>query len=463
MNLETYIDLQQLLQQNNTTHEQNRTFGLSRQDKNDTAKLIDWRDEHLSNLTKPRLGAEVTRYLYGVTLVLGVISLMLGILSGVGLLSYSGKEPVNVIYFIAIVVFVPLFTMSLAIWSMLKAGKAHSTLVHISPAYWMERIMSYLPNNARTMIEDMQINPLLINLVAIKRSQLLALLFSIGLFMALIWKVSTEDLAFAWSTTLQIAPNELHDFLSIIALPWHSVLPSAVPSIELIEQSHYLRLGGKLDTQMINNALNLGEWWKFLAISTLFYAIFLRLLLWVVTSVRLSRATERSVKSLPNAQKILYEINTPLISTQADKPEQEFVRSSVSFERICTPTDRDYTANYDAVLGWAMSKNELEITVDSLLISSSYMADVGGTNSLTKDANTAKSLKGNILLIVKAWEPPTMDIIDFLHELSSSVAKITVLPIGNAKDEYQSDSTEFDIWARKLQESDIRKVWLCQR
>lgn len=281
--------------------------------------------------------------------------------------------------------------------------------------------------------------------------------------MALIWKVSTEDLAFAWSTTLQIAPNELHDFLSIIALPWHSVLPSAVPSIELIEQSHYLRLGGKLDTQMINNALNLGEWWKFLAISTLFYAIFLRLLLWVVTSVRLSRATERSVKSLPNAQKILYEINTPLISTQADKPEQEFVRSSVSFGRICTPTDRDYTANYDAVLGWAMSKNELEITVDSLLISSSYMADVGGTNSLTKDANTAKSLKGNILLIVKAWEPPTMDIIDFLHELSSSVAKITVLPIGNAKDEYQSDSTEFDIWARKLQESDIRKVWLCQR
>jgi len=463
MNLETYIDLQQLLQQDRTTHEQNRAFGLSHQDEDDTAKLIDWRDEHLSDLTKPRLGAEVTRYLYGVTLVLGVISLILGVLSGVGLLSYSGKEPVNVIYFMAMVVFVPLFTMSLAIWSMVKAGKAHSTLVHISPAYWMERIMSYLPNNARVMIEKIQINPLLVNLVAIKRSQLLALLFSIGLFIALMWKVSTEDLAFAWSTTLQITPKEFHDFLSTIALPWRSALPSAVPSIELIEQSHYLRLGGKLDTQMINNAANLGQWWKFLAMSTLFYAIFLRFLLWIVASVRLSHATDKSAKNLPNAQKVLYEMNTPLVSSQANKPEQEFVRSSVSFERICTPTDSDYSANYDTVLGWAMSEEELRIIKDSLVISSEYLTDVGGTNTLSEDANIAKSLNGDVLLIVKAWEPPTMDIVDFLDELSSSVAKITVLPIGSAKDEYKSDSGEFDVWARKLQENDNKKVWLCQR
>ena len=429
MNLETYIDLEQLFQQNQVTREQNRAFGLLNQDRDDSGKLIDWRDEYLNRLPKPRVGAEATKYLHGITLILGVFAIIFGIFSGAGLLSYSGREPVNIIYIISNVVFVPLLTMSLTIWSIAKADTQHSTLVHISPAYWMERVIGYLPNSARTAIKKIQINPLLVNLVAIKRSQLLALLFSIGLFVALMWKVSTEDLAFAWSTTLQITPNEFHDFLNTIALPWRSALPSAVPSIELIEQSHYLRLGGKLDTQMINNAVNLGEWWKFLAMATLFYAIFLRLVLWIVASVRLSHATDKSVKNLPNAQKVLYEMNTPLVSSQANKPEQEFVRSSVSFERICTPTDRDYTANYDAILGWAISKEELETTADSLLASSHYIANVGGKNTLTEDANTARSINGNILLIVKAWEPPTMDIIDFLHELSSSVAKITVLPL----------------------------------
>ena len=272
MNIKSYLNLYELLKIDPSTREENRAFGITHVilKNRPIGQLLAWIEEHKHRLAKPLLSETFSSYLYRVTFTLVLIAFALGFLTGIGLLSYSGREPVNVIYFITVVIFFPLLTLFLMLLAMIRASSAQNVLIHLSPAFWMEKILGLLPAKVEENIKNFQINPLLANWLIIRRSQLVVLFFSFGLFLALLGVVITKDIAFAWSTTLHITPAGLHDFLTMLALPWRGMVPEAVPSLELIEQSQYFRLGEKLDAGMIAQASQLGEWWKFLAFSTFF-------------------------------------------------------------------------------------------------------------------------------------------------------------------------------------------------
>ena len=90
------------------------------------------------------------------------------------------------------------------------------------------------------------------------------------------------------------------------------------------------------------------------------------------------------------------------------------------------------------------------------------MFDVGGTKSLAEDSQTVVHSVAEVLLYTKAWEPPTMDLVDFLSELTAVAQRVTLLPVGMDKDAYRATPRELEIWKRKLHEIDNPKVWLCQ-
>lgn len=276
MNLKSYLNLYQLTQVDTTTKEERRAFGLSHVllKSKPIEQLLTWVALHKVKLKKPLLSETFSSYLYGISLSLSIVAFIIGVFSGITLLNYNGQAPVNVIYFIAMVIAFPLFTMTLTFISMIKAHQTQSVLIHLSPSYWMEMIVGLLPDKAQKHVEGLKINPLLGNWIVIKRSQLIALFFSLGLLLSLLLVVATKDIAFAWSTTLQISPEVFHSFLNTLAFPWRNWFPTAIPSLELIEQSQYFRLGDKLSSEMINNASKLGEWWKFLAMATLFMPLF---------------------------------------------------------------------------------------------------------------------------------------------------------------------------------------------
>ena len=213
MNIKPYVNLYELLEVNPSSREENRAFGLTHVmlKHKPVEQLLTWIDEHKQRLKKPLLSETFSSYLYRVTFTLVLIAFTLGVLAGVGLLSYSGHEPVNVIYFIAVVIFIPLFTMLLAFLAMLKANSSENVLIHLSPGFWMERILGVLPAKVEENIKAFQINPLLANWVIIKRSQIIVLFFSFGLLLSLLGVVVTKDIAFAWSTTLHISPESLHE------------------------------------------------------------------------------------------------------------------------------------------------------------------------------------------------------------------------------------------------------------
>jgi len=213
MNLASYLDLYALLKADKSTREEKRAFGLEHEEEKPLELLLLWTRQHLKRLKRPLLSETVTGYLYGISLTLGAIAFFLGLFSGIALLSYSGHEPVNIVYFMAMVILLPLITMTLAIFSMFRANASRSFLVHISPAYWMEKILRLLPGKVQESLEELQVNPSVLNWLVIRRSQLLALIFSIGLLVALLGMVVTKDIAFAWSTTLHVSAAEFHALL----------------------------------------------------------------------------------------------------------------------------------------------------------------------------------------------------------------------------------------------------------
>ncbi len=457
MNFRTYLNLYELLKTHKGTQEENRLFGLAHQKlkHQPTKQLAVWTKEHSFRLRKPLLSDHFSTYLYGMTLTLAIIAFLLGFFSGLGLLSYSGHEPVNVVYFMAMVVLVPLLTMSLTFLSMLKANASQNLLVHISPAFWMERVLRLLPQNAQNSLQSFKINPLLGNWLIIKRSQLLALVFSFGLLLALLGMVITKDIAFAWSTTLQISPKEFHGLLSSLAFAWRDMFPWAVPSVDLIEQSQYFRLGEKLDMQMIQNASKLGEWWKFLAFATLFYAVLLRLGMYFLAMFGFKRALKRSFLTLEGAGTLLREMNEPLITTSATKEENLSLQGGGYIHEV-----KNLDSSYDRTLGWAMSEGELRVLNDSMHIITPMVFDVGGTHTLEDDSRTISQCQGEVLFYVKSWEPPTMDFVDFLEALVKVADKVILAPVGTVQDGYLPKTKELEVWGRKLRLINSDKVWL---
>jgi len=458
MRIQSYLNLYEVLISKGFSREENRAFGLSHAELKDKpiAQVIMWSEMHKHTLNKPLLSETFSSYLYSMTFILVILAFILGLLSGVGLLSYNGKEPVNVIYFMVMVIAFPLFTMLLSLVSMLRANITQSSLVHVSPAFWMEKLLYFLPKRMQENIEDFKINPLLSNWLVIQRAQLLALFFSLGLLVALLGVVATKDIAFSWSTTLNVTGADLHQLLLTLAFTWKDVIPSAVPSLSLIEQSQYFRLGEGLSKEMINNASKLGQWWKFLAMATLFYALFLRFILWFLAYIGLHRAIKKSILMLTGVQQLLHEMNDPSISTYRLEEENVYKGSDEGYTQIVYTLD----SSYDVVQGWAMHYSELLVLRDTMGIISPYIVDVGGANSLEEDTNTISKCKGEVVIFVKAWEPPTMDFVDFLEELSPKVDKVIVVPVGTVDDSYRVVSKYLDIWSQKLVLVSDEKVWL---
>jgi hypothetical protein len=354
--------------------------------------------------------------------------------------------------------FIPVLSMLVSMISLLSSGTVFNALSLFFPLHWIETILGFFSFKDKIDDANTLFSSELKKWMFMSRLQLFSLLFSVGLLFALLVIVVSKDIAFSWSTTLHVTDIGFFKLLACIGFPWGDTLPSAIPSVELIEMSHYYRLGGNLDSQMIQNADKLGAWWKYLAMVTLFYAIFLRFLLWLGTYYGFKEQLEKEFLGLDGVQKLLREFNTPFVSTEAPKVEKHL--------KIVEENDKQVTHAvakvYDTIVGWNFSKDEILLLNDSKDITSPSISSVGGNNSFKEDQEVAKIASKSVILYVKSWEPPTMDFIDFLEELleNKNVDEVQVYPLGTIGRSYDSDEREISIWKRKIQGLKSKKVWV---
>jgi hypothetical protein len=349
--------------------------------------------------------------------------------------------------------------MTISIFTMFAHGGVSNFLTMFFPLHWIEKILTHIP--LENKIEDFKA-PFSLEFskwLFMERLHLFSMLFSIGLLLSLVLMVIATDIAFGWSTTLQISPDSFQNFLSHIGFLWSNIFPSAIPSLELVEMSHYFRLGEKLDITMVHNADKLGAWWKFLAMTTIVYAIGLRFLFLLFSKDMLDKQLEKEFLSLEGVKGVLREFQTPYISTQSPKEEKHLeIKEEKEEEKTITIDEK----LYEFILGWNFSTDEITLANDAKGIKALTTWAVGGSNTYAQDMQIIKNMSGIVFLYVKSWEPPTMDFIDLLEMLIDNrrVKKIQIYPLGTVGKHYENSNSDVDVWIKKIDSVKSDKVWI---
>ena len=460
LSIKSYLDLSQLLEEYKGNHEENRTFALQHEAfKNDPLTLLYlWLNKNRFRVTTHLKSERFLTHFLTINTVLAFIFLLVGFLTGIGLLSYSGHEPVNIVYYLLVAMVLPVISLLLSTLSMISDGLLSRFFNLFFPLHWIEKFVEFLPFDNKIELSEIKLSSSLTKWMFLHRIQLFSLLFSFGLLMALILMVIAKDIAFGWSTTLQISDESFQTLLASIGFPWQSLMPNAIPSLELVEISRYFRLGERLDNEMIYNANKLGAWWQFLAMTTLVYAIFLRFILWIFSRYGYQRQLNRDFLALKGAQRLIKEFTTPYVSTKSPKIEKHLEIIPETKEQI-TETPHQ---GYPHIIGWNYSRSEMQLANDSKSIEGLSVETVGGRHSFKEDEQIANTIDGTVLLYVKSWEPPTMDFVDFLEMLidNDKIDEIQLYPLGTVGRYYESDAKDIAVWKRKIQALNVERVWV---
>ncbi len=199
LSIKRYLDTYQLLKNYRGDHEKNRTFALKHKDLggNPIELLRVWTEKNISRVEGELLSSRFEEYNSSLNALLAIISLISGLIAGFALLSYSGKMPVNVIYYILIVVAIPIFSIALSTVSIFtKSSTVSNFITLLFPLHWIETISKYIPFKRDIEGVELPFSQRFSKLLFINRIQLFSLIFSIGILLALLIMVVVKDIAF---------------------------------------------------------------------------------------------------------------------------------------------------------------------------------------------------------------------------------------------------------------------------
>lgn len=426
--------------------------------------------------------------------VVGFILTLIGLLIGWGTAAavfyYDGSHPVNVVHVLAVFVGLQLLLLVLLLvtlcpksWLSWLPGfsSLQQVLGFFSPGRLQGVIWRLMPQANRQSLEALlgrgksfqRVFSAVQKWQIARWSQSFALAFNVGAISCCFYLVTFSDLAFSWSTTLQTQPEAFHRLTQTLSAPWAAWLPQAEPSPELIRETRYFRINapsmGPNRSHSTPNPEILGGWWPFLVACLSFYGLLPRLLTWFFASWQRNRALRTTLLRIPGAADLLERLNRPAIDTRSPEPE---AGPALRTDASVLPADPIASPGSGApTVVWAdlpFSQKAQATFVDKHLgTSMGETFRAGGAASLEDDARVIQALAEaaptSIIVLIKAWEAPTLDLSDFITDLRAAVGDgvaIHVAPLGLGPPENPtlpagSDCTQ---WQRLL--SPLGDPWL---
>ncbi len=392
----------------------------------------------------------------------GACLLVLGVLAGSAVggiaFAYDGSHPINLATLLGVLVGLPalmlLLTLMVLPGRVPGLGAVQAVAAGISPGRWagawLDRLLGaelfapgLLSGSSTGAFSRWQL---------VVFSQWLALGFFAGVLAAAVSLVTFTDLAFGWSTTLQISTARVEGWVEALAAPWAGWFPAAAPDAALVEASRYNRL----DTQPLprETVQRLGAWWPFVLMVILVYGALPRLLLLLFGSWRLQRATERLLLDDPEVTALLDRLDTPLIGLGGEAGVNDA-------EAPARPAPGpEEAAGEGGVVGliWngALSGDRARAWLTGHLgAAAADLVDVGILQSAPERLAALDAVAGGevrrLVLMTKGWEPPLLEFMDFiglLRERFGTGPSITVVPIDvEGAAVRRADRT---VWARAL-------------
>lgn len=372
--------------------------------------------------------------------------------------AYDGSHPINLATLLGVLVGLPalmlLLTLVLLPGRIPGLGAVQAVAAGISPGRWvgawLDRLLGaelfapgLLSGSSAGAFSRWQ-------LVAF--SQWLALGFFAGVLAVALSLVTFTDLAFGWSTTLQIGTARVEGWVEALAAPWAGWFPAAAPDGALVEASRYNRL----DEQPLprETVRLLGAWWPFVLMVIVVYGALPRLLLLLFGSWRLRRATERLLLDDPEVTALLDRLDTPLIGLGGEMPEED---PQAAPPPAPGPVEMSGQAGMVLLIwnGAASADRAQAWLAGQLGVSAAATADVGILQSVAERREALAAVAGSgvqrLALVTKGWEPPLLEFMDFLglvRETFGPGPSITVIPLD--VDGEAVRSPDRDVWARAL-------------
>jgi len=401
---------------------------------------------------------------------------LLGFLSGFftsyGLCRFDGKEPVNLVFLLGFFFIIQCISIGFFIYASMR-GKSKGVFP-CSFAFVISRLLSFLPSSWREFSErfftlgaknyvvfgDLQ------KWFLLRSSQVFSLAFFVGVVVAFAVLVAVSDLAFAWSSTLDVSSLKVHSFTSKIALPWRDIVPEGFPSMELVEQSRFFRLE---DRSQQANAKLFGLWWPFVGMCLLVYGLLPRILTYLFSYFSFEKKLKKTSLIVPGVTDVLARMDSKAISlSQPDTQVQE------TEDIKGLPLDALSVKENTIAINWSQAVAKIEAALEKILPGSFdlVLADfnAGGLSSPEQDLEIISQIekvkeKEEILIVVKSWEPPLGEFLDFLKMLRASLGSgknIGVVPIGYEKSQNGTmhEVKEMHAQAWSLALSKVEDPWL---
>ncbi len=388
-------------------------------------------------------------------LLLAVLGLVVGWVAAAAVYSYDGSRPVNVVQVLAVFVGAQLLLLLPLGVVMLPQrltrrvpgfSAVQESLAWLSPGQLIRVLARWLPERVR--------QPLAAatragsshgrHLASVQKwailfsAQAFAIAFNLGALAGCLYLIIFSDLAFAWSTTLEPDPERVHRLTGMLSWPWARLVPDAVPALDLVRETLYYRQTG---VPGVAEPGRWGQWWPFLVASMLTYGLLPRLLLLLGVGAQLLRSLRGAFAELPGVTVVVDRLTSELVSTQATSPEAP-ASASPGDQTPASAEAASLAVGELALVNWS----GLDITDESLgqQCQSAWNRQVvavrhaGGRSSISADEETIAELSASlasvgIVLVVKAWEPPVMELLDFIRDLRRTAGPrrlIVVTPTG---------------------------------
>jgi hypothetical protein len=393
--------------------------------------------------TRDGVGARLERLRTLVTVAMAAAGALTGIAVALAAFAYDGSQPVNVVRLLVLLVGVQLVLLLLTL--VLLPGRIpglrrlQDLLAALNPGAWAASVYVKLahasPDAARLF--DRHAAGAAYGRFAkwqlLSWSQIAAVAFNIAALVSAILLVTFSDLAFGWSTTLEANPVLVTRAVQTIAWPWHTLAPGAVPRAALIEQSQFFRLDGSDVAAASPRAL--GAWWPFIVLALMTYGLAPRLVLLAFTAARLRVATAALLLDDSQVTALVDRMAEPEIETAAAEHENTPRPAEVG---LVPAPQRPIIGRAQALI-W-----EGSLAVDAardyarrhLGLDVIGIAEAGGGRALATDREALERLAADVpqtlVVFTPAWEPPLLELLDFLAEVRRRVGKaasIVVTPV----------------------------------
>ncbi len=278
-------------------------------------------------------------------------------------------------------------------------------------------------------------------------SQISAVGFNLGALATAIVVVAFTDLAFGWSTTLDVDAATATRIVEVIGAPWQPWLPAAVPDAGLVERSLFYRLEGE---GAFADSRALTGWWSFTVLAVAVYGLGPRLAFLALAGWRLRRAARGLLLADPRVTGLLDRMSAPVVETRGAAPDEQAEAHTADPPSV---EHAPVTGTANAVI-WneavapgaaaALARARLGLALD--------IVAEAGSSSLEADRAALERVAGDshsILVLTPAWEPPLLEFADFLgalREAAGAGRSIVVVPIGEGGGAISE--LERESWAR---------------